>query len=128
MLSDSFIKDNVKFVFVDEKNIQYFKNDYIYNSDCLIEIRVKKAFLDDFLLFITSVLQESNLSSLGMTEREIEVLKYLSAGLNNQQISKLMNISIHTTKAHIHSIFNKLSVQGRTEAAVKAIKDHLINL
>ena len=63
-----------------------------------------------------------------MTNREIQVLKYLAEGLNNQEISKLMNLSVHTIKAHIHNIFEKLSVQGRTEAVVKAIKDNLINL
>lgn len=63
-----------------------------------------------------------------MTEREIEVLTHLCGGLNNQQISEIMNISVHTTKAHVHSIFTKLCVHDRTQAAVKAIKYHLITL
>ena len=67
-------------------------------------------------------------SGIVMTNREIQVLKYLAEGLNNQQISELMNVSVHTIKAHIHNIFEKLAVQGRTEAVVKAIKGNLINL
>lgn len=128
MLSDSFIKDNVKFVFVDEKNIQFFGKDYITNSNCLIEVRIKKEVLDYFLSSIVSFRNGNNLEEQDITDREVEVLKHLSEGLNNREISDLMHVSVHTTKAHLHSIFTKLAVQGRTEAVVKAIKNHLIIL
>ena len=57
-----------------------------------------------------------------LTEREREVLRFLVQGLNNTQIAEKLMVSIHTVKAHICSIFSKLDVTGRVQAAVKAIK------
>ena len=66
--------------------------------------------------------------NIPLTKREKQVLKCLSSGKNNAQIAETMNVSIHTAKVHIHNIFNKLSVQDRTEAVVKAIKYKLIDI
>ena len=56
------------------------------------------------------------------TEREREVLFLLLKGLNNKQISKKLFISIHTTKAHVASIYKKLGVSNRVQAAIKSIQ------
>ena len=61
-----------------------------------------------------------------LTEREKEVLYFLVQGLNNTQIAGKLMVSIHTVKAHVCSIFAKLNVTGRVQAAVKAIKLGLI--
>ena len=57
-----------------------------------------------------------------LTERELEVLRLVVDGLNNQQISDKLYISIATTKAHIHSILQKLCLDDRTQAAVWAMR------
>jgi len=62
-----------------------------------------------------------------LTERELEVLQLITNGLNNQQIAEKMMVSIHTIKAHICSIFAKLKVNGRVQAAVKAVKLGLVD-
>lgn len=118
----NFILDNFRFVIVDDLVNFDSDNDFISDENCYLELRVKKSFLKKVLN------GSSNQSSLSLTKREIQVIKYLSKGLNNSQIAEKMGISVHTTKAHIRNIFDKLSVQGRTEAVVKAIKDNLINL
>ena len=46
-----------------------------------------------------------------LTERELNVLFYLASGLTNNEISSVLNISVHTTKAHLESIFEKLGVK-----------------
>lgn len=56
------------------------------------------------------------------TEREIEVLHLLLEGLNNKEISQKLFISNHTTKAHVASIYKKLGVANRVQAAVKSVK------
>lgn len=61
-----------------------------------------------------------------LTERELEVLTLITDGLNNQQIAEKMMVSIHTVKAHICSIFAKLKVNSRVQAAVKAVKFGLV--
>ncbi len=91
------------------------------------ELRIKKSFFDQ-LLSKCSLPTYSDELGIVLTNREVQVLNYLAEGLNNQQISALMNVSVHTIKAHIHNIFEKLAVQGRTEAVVKAIKGNLISL
>lgn len=56
------------------------------------------------------------------TEREREVLFLLLLGLNNKEISEKLFISNHTTKAHVASIYKKLEVANRVQAAVKSLK------
>ena len=124
-----FKSDNIKLVVIDDETnsvVTSSNQNQVENYCC--EIRIKKSLLNKLLFDIGIIPVESSTTDIVMTNREIQVLKYLAEGLNNQEISKLMNLSVHTIKAHIHNIFEKLSVQGRTEAVVKAIKDNLINL
>lgn len=61
-----------------------------------------------------------------LTEREYEVLKLLVEGKSNAEIAKDLIVSVHTAKAHVCSILQKLCVDDRVQAAVKAIKENLI--
>lgn len=63
-----------------------------------------------------------------LTKREVEVLKLLSVGLYNKEIGTQLNISERTVKNHISSIFRKIDVSDRTQAAVFAIRNNLINV
>ena len=56
-----------------------------------------------------------------LTEREKAVLYYLGKGLKNSEISDKLNISIHTTKAHLESMYDKLGVSNRVQAVMKAV-------
>jgi DNA-binding NarL/FixJ family response regulator len=55
-----------------------------------------------------------------LTAREREVLIQLEAGLNNRQIARKLDIAERTVKSHLHSIFQRLGVTHRTEAALWA--------
>lgn len=50
-----------------------------------------------------------------LTERESELLNYAVRGYTSMEISKKMNISIHTVKKHFHSIYNKMDVSNRVQ-------------
>ena len=63
-----------------------------------------------------------------LTERETEILKYLTYGKSNAEIAKELFVSAHTVKAHVSSILRKLKVTDRTQAVVKAIKLGLIKI
>jgi DNA-binding NarL/FixJ family response regulator len=69
---------------------------------------------------------ESSTERVQLTERELEVLKLLVEGNSNAEIAKKLVVSIHTAKAHVCSILQKLSVDDRTQAAIKALKDGLV--
>ena len=61
-----------------------------------------------------------------LTQREYEVLKLVVDGQSNSQIAKSLTISEHTAKAHVCNIMQKLVVDDRTQAAVKALKEGLV--
>lgn len=61
-----------------------------------------------------------------LTEREYEVLKLVVDGKSNNSIADELSISEHTAKAHVCNIIQKLVVDDRTQAAVKAIKEGLV--
>ena len=71
---------------------------------------------------------EDELKIDSLTKREVQVLKELAVGKFNRDIAKEMEIRERTVKNHISSIFKKLDVTDRTQAAVFAIKNNLIKI
>ncbi|MEE1305413.1 MAG: response regulator transcription factor [Agathobacter sp.] len=71
---------------------------------------------------------EDELKIDSLTKRELQVLKEVAVGKFNRDIAKEMEISERTVKNHISSIFKKLDVTDRTQAAVFAIKNNLIQI
>ena len=65
-------------------------------------------------------------SSGNLSGREEQVLEMLVQGAANKEIALQLNISERTVKAHVTSIFNKLGVNSRTEAAVMAVRQGLL--
>ena len=63
-----------------------------------------------------------------LTKREIEVLELLAEGLFNKEIAFNLAISEKTVKNHVSNIFRKINVSDRTQAAVYAIKNNLVDL
>jgi len=63
---------------------------------------------------------------ISLTDRELEVLRLISKGATNNEISQLLSISPHTVKSHIINIFNKVGVNDRTQAAVWAARHEVI--
>ncbi|WPU23602.1 response regulator transcription factor [Cedecea neteri] len=63
-------------------------------------------------------LNESGDASTLLSDRQKEILKLLAAGESNKQISRQLNISAGTVKAHLESIFRRLNVSNRTQAAM----------
>ncbi len=57
-----------------------------------------------------------------LSNREMEVLSYVTQGMSNKEIAALLGISYQTVKNHVTSILRKLSVDDRTQAAVYALR------
>lgn len=62
----------------------------------------------------------------GLTEREMEVLRLMAEGLNNNELATRLFISPSTVKFHIVNILDKMGVQTRPEAIVLAAKNNLV--
>jgi NarL family two-component system response regulator YdfI len=63
-----------------------------------------------------------------LTQRESEILRLIADGEGNKSIANLLNISQHTVKFHVSSIFEKLNVSSRTEAIRAGISRGLISI
>jgi DNA-binding NarL/FixJ family response regulator len=63
-----------------------------------------------------------------LSEREMEVLTYVTRGMSNKEIAGLMGISHQTVKNHVTSILRKLSVEDRTQAAIFALRHGWVRL
>ncbi|MEA3441400.1 MAG: LuxR C-terminal-related transcriptional regulator [Chloroflexota bacterium] len=61
-----------------------------------------------------------------LSEREMEVMRLVAAGLSNRQIARQLIISLGTVKTHIHNIYAKLEVRNRTQAVARAREIQLI--
>lgn len=68
----------------------------------------------------------NNENKIPLTEREYEVLKHLVSGKSNTEIAKELIVNVHTAKAHVCSILQKMCVNDRVQAAVKAVKEGLV--
>ncbi|MEJ2597308.1 MAG: protein kinase [Anaerolineales bacterium] len=64
-------------------------------------------------------------SAADLTERELEVLRWIATGLNNREIAEKLVISEKTVKTHVSNLLGKLSVGDRTQAAIWALKHGL---
>ena len=62
----------------------------------------------------------------GLTARESQILKLITEGYSNNEIANQLFVSINTTKAHVASILQKLEVDDRLQAALKALKERLV--
>ena len=72
-----------------------------------------------------TTIEKTDISSLGLTEREIELIRLVSQGLNNKEISEALFLSEGTVKNNISTILSKLDLRDRTQLVIFAY-DHYI--
>ena len=69
---------------------------------------------------------ENNSKNYDLTARESQILKLMTEGYSNMEIAQILVISINTTKAHVANILQKLEVDDRLQAALKALKYKIV--
>ena len=135
----------IKILFISsEINVNVAIDALNYNLDGLI---LKNSSLSDFLSAINSILEDNqfihpfildavnsylaqtdNCKKTTLTKRETQILCMISAGYLNKEIGSELNISERTVKNHVSNLFKKIGVSDRTQAAVYAIKNNLVNI
>lgn len=91
-------------------------------SDYLIKQLDEKSGMEQ-----TVYLDEDQVAiKIRLSGREKEVLRLITEGYTNMQISEILAISPHTVKSHVIHLFNKLGANDRTQAAVLAVRNKLI--
>ena len=101
----------------------------VKNGVCWLDPVIARKVLDAFPKQETlGILHDKNSEEgrVPLTEREYEVLKHLVEGKSNTEIAKELIVSVHTAKAHVCSILQKMCVNDRVQAAVKAVKEGLV--
>lgn len=101
----------------------------VANGVCWIDPQVAQIALNAFPKPENTSLLPSKTGAVGrvpLTERECEVLKHLVMGKSNTEIAKELIVSVHTAKAHVCSILQKMCVNDRVQAAVKAVREGLV--
>ena len=101
----------------------------VVNGVCWLDPVIARKVLDSFPKQETLGILRDKSSEEGrvpLTEREFEVLKHLVDGKSNTEIAKELIVSVHTAKAHVCSILQKMCVNDRVQAAVKAVKEGLV--
>ena len=63
-----------------------------------------------------------------LTPREMDVLQLLIKGRSNKEIGAALKVTEDTVKAHFRTMFTKLNVRDRTEAAIYAIRHGIVHL
>jgi DNA-binding NarL/FixJ family response regulator len=112
-------KDHVADQLVDA--IATVLNDQVYLSP-----EVATSFFRLFHFYAGQTLQACR--SLHLTEREQEVLHWLVQGASNDAIAHHLHVTVATVKAHLTAIFEKLKVNSRTQAIVRALKMGLVSV
>ena len=87
---------------------------------------IRQAVEGTFYYVLSNGGDESTLKASGLTEREILILKEVSAGLSIDAIGRKLWLSEQTVKFHLHKVYRKLGVANRTEAARYAYEHGLL--
>jgi len=97
----------------------------VYEGEAYIQPTMAKELIVEFKRF--TMREESNERKYNiLSDRELDVLKLIAKGKVNKDIAKTLFISEKTVKNHISNIFKKLNVKDRTQAAVYALKNKLV--
>lgn len=73
-----------------------------------------------------AIIKKFSCEGLTVTEREIEIIKYIAEGLSNKQIADKLNISTHTVNTHRKNIMSKLEVNNTAGIVMYAVKNQIL--
>lgn len=71
---------------------------------------------------------ESDADSVELSDRQLEILGYVAKGLSNREIAETMNVGRDCIKAHLKTVFAKLGVASRSEAAAFAVTRNMVKV
>ena len=100
--------------------------EYAINDQVLSNPRLAPKILELFRTTPSDLAPASAFAPL--TDRELEILRKVSDGMTNAEIGYALGISPQTVKNHVTSIMRKLTVNDRTQAVVKALREGLLTL
>lgn len=95
-------------------------------TDIQTIVEEKLVYVKDETTHENAQVNEAERTKLGLSNREMEVLKLMADGLSNQEIANQLYLSLNTIKTHSSKLFEKMEVKRRTQAIEKAKRLQLI--
>lgn len=91
------------------------------------EIVIKEVMVENVNLTANTEINTERIAELGISPREMEILKMVGEGMSNQEIAGQLYISLSTVKTHVSNLFSKLNVKRRTQAIETARSLKILN-
>ena len=86
--------------------------------DCVESVYHGRKWVDPDLLRHLAMAERGPQNACGLTSRETEIAHFISRGLRNKEIARELHVSEGTVKMHLHHIYEKLHLDGRTQLAL----------
>jgi DNA-binding NarL/FixJ family response regulator len=99
----------------------------IHNGQSPCSSRIAASLFNKMAQLARHQRKMTSLHRVSLTEREMEILRLMSVGLNNKDIARYLDIAFHTVKNHSHNILKKFQVHNRREAISAAYKRGIID-
>ncbi len=97
----------------------------VHKGEAVIDPDMTTRLLDEFRRMASK--EEETPKFQTLTEQELRILTLVAEGASNKDIAADLNLSERTIKNYLSIIFQKLQVNNRTEAAIRAMKDGLVS-
>lgn len=97
----------------------------VHRGQAVIDADMTARLLDEFRRMASKDQAEPKYQTL--TDQEKKILSLVAAGASNKDIAGDLNLSERTIKNYLSIIFQKLQVNNRTEAAIRAMRDGLVD-
>jgi len=98
----------------------------VSRGQAVIEPEMASRLLTEFRRMATRKEEPSPPRYQKLTEQERRILTYVAGGASNKEIAEAMNLAERTVKNYMSVIFQKLQVNNRTAAAIRAVQDGLV--
>ncbi len=99
----------------------------VHNGQAVISAEMTARLLDEFRRLSTQKEDDEKPKFQALTEQEKKILTLVAEGASNKDIAADLNLSERTIKNYLSIIFQKLQVNNRTEAAIRAMRDGLVD-
>lgn len=100
----------------------------IYKGESMIHPSIARKILGEFSQLGPAHTKKPPRQAYNLSAREVDVLRRIAKGKTNKEIASELQLSEKTVKNHVRNIFHKMEVYDRTEAAIKGVREGIIDL
>ncbi|TAF11264.1 MAG: DNA-binding response regulator [Nostocales cyanobacterium] len=100
--------------------------DIVYQGATYLDAQIAQTVINQLKPAVPGAKSTPSIPPATLSNREMEVLRFIVEGYSNPEIAKALYLSEHTIKTHVRGIMNKLLVNDRVQAAVVALRSGLV--